>query len=63
MGSPVDSNSVPEPWDMPGYTDKVIMAAGCIYPRFFNRTYLAMDQYVSHTLLSNKVRLHMNMVN
>ncbi len=29
MGSPVDSNSVPEPWDMPGYTDKVIMAAGC----------------------------------
>ena len=28
MGSPVDSNSVPEPWDMPGYTDKVIMAAG-----------------------------------
>lgn len=29
MGSPVDSNSVPEPWNMPGYTDKVIMAAGC----------------------------------
>ena len=29
MGSPVDSNSVPEPWDMPGYTDQVIMAAGC----------------------------------
>ena len=28
MGSPVDSNSVPEPWDMPGYTDKVIIAAG-----------------------------------
>ena len=28
MGSPVDSNSIPEPWDMPGYTDKVIMAAG-----------------------------------
>lgn len=28
MGSPVDSNSVPEPWEMPGYTDKVIMAAG-----------------------------------
>lgn len=28
MGSPVDSNSVPEPWDMPGYTDQVIMAAG-----------------------------------
>ena len=28
MGSPVDSNSVPEPWDMPGYNDKVIMAAG-----------------------------------
>ena len=27
-GSPIDSNSVPEPWDMPGYTDKVIMAAG-----------------------------------
>ena len=28
MGSPVDSNSVPEPWDMPGYNDKVIMASG-----------------------------------
>ena len=28
MGSPIDSNSVPEPWNMPGYTDKVIMAAG-----------------------------------
>ncbi len=28
MGSPVDSDSIPEPWDMPGYTDKVIMAAG-----------------------------------
>lgn len=26
--SPVDSNVVPMPWDMPGYTDKVIMAAG-----------------------------------
>lgn len=29
MASPVDSNAVPEPWDMPGYTDQVIMAAGC----------------------------------
>ena len=28
MGSPVDSNSVAEPWDMPGYADKIIMAAG-----------------------------------
>lgn len=28
MGSPVDSDSIPEPWDMPGYTDKIIMAAG-----------------------------------
>lgn len=27
-GSPIDSNSVPEPWDIPGYTDQVIMAAG-----------------------------------
>ena len=27
-GSPIDSNSVPEAWDMPGYVDKVIMAAG-----------------------------------
>ena len=26
--SPVDSNVVPIPWDMPGYNDKVIMAAG-----------------------------------
>lgn len=28
MGSPIDSFAVPEPWDMPGYVDKVIMAAG-----------------------------------
>ena len=27
-GSPIDSFVVPEPWDMPGYTDKIIMAAG-----------------------------------
>ena len=27
-GAPVDSFVSPEPWDMPGYTDKVIMAAG-----------------------------------
>jgi len=26
--SPVDGNSVPMPWEMPGYDDKVIMAAG-----------------------------------
>ncbi|WP_372996379.1 aminotransferase class I/II-fold pyridoxal phosphate-dependent enzyme [Lutispora sp.] len=28
LGSPVDSFVSPEPWDMPGYNDKVIMAAG-----------------------------------
>ena len=27
-GSPVDSYVTPEPWDMPGYSDQVIMAAG-----------------------------------
>ena len=27
-GSPVDSNSIAEPGDMPGYDDKIIMAAG-----------------------------------
>lgn len=27
-GSPVDSHLFPEPWDMPGYEDQVIMAAG-----------------------------------
>jgi len=27
-GSAIDSLSVPEPWDMPGYTDKIIMASG-----------------------------------
>lgn len=27
--SPVDGFVVPEPWEQPGYTDKVIMAAGC----------------------------------
>ena len=26
--SPIDSNVIPIPWDMPGYTDQVIMAAG-----------------------------------
>ena len=26
--SPVDSYAAPEPWDMPGYTDQIIMAAG-----------------------------------
>ena len=26
--SPIDSNALPLPWDMPGYTDQVIMAAG-----------------------------------
>ena len=26
--SPIDSNVVPMPWEMPGYTDEVIMAAG-----------------------------------
>ncbi len=28
MGSAIDSKSIPEPWDMPGYNDKVIMASG-----------------------------------
>lgn len=27
-GAPVDANVVPEPADMPGYDDQVIMAAG-----------------------------------
>ena len=26
--SPIDSNVIPMPWEMPGYTDEVIMAAG-----------------------------------
>ena len=26
--SPIDSNAIPEAWDMPGYTDKIIMASG-----------------------------------
>lgn len=28
MGSPIDAFAVPQPWDMPGYEDKVIMASG-----------------------------------
>lgn len=28
MSSPVDSMALPEPWDMPGYQEQVIMAAG-----------------------------------
>ena len=27
-GSPIDSNVTPYPWDMPGYADKIVMAAG-----------------------------------
>ena len=27
--SPIDSNVLPLPWEMPGYNDEVIMAAGC----------------------------------
>lgn len=27
-GAPIDSHLTPEPWDMPGYDDQVIMAAG-----------------------------------
>ncbi len=30
--SPVDSYAAPEPWDMPGYADPVIMAAGTFVP-------------------------------
>lgn len=30
--SPVDSFAAPEPWDMPGYSDQVIMAAGTFVP-------------------------------
>ena len=28
LGSPIDGNAVPMPWDMPGYEDQVIMASG-----------------------------------
>ena len=28
LASPIDSFALPEPWDMPGYDDKVVMAAG-----------------------------------
>ena len=28
MASPIDSMALPEPWDMPGYNDPVVMAAG-----------------------------------
>ena len=28
MGSPIDSNAIPEASDMPGYSDKIIMASG-----------------------------------
>ena len=27
-GSAIDSSALPEPWDMPGYNDKIIMASG-----------------------------------
>lgn len=28
LGSPIDGNAIPMPWDMPGYEDQVIMASG-----------------------------------
>lgn len=28
MGSPIDSSTIPIPWDMPGYEDQIIMASG-----------------------------------
>jgi cystathionine beta-lyase family protein involved in aluminum resistance len=28
MGSAIDANAIPEPTDMPGYEDKIIMASG-----------------------------------
>jgi len=28
MGSAIDAHSIPEPWDMPGYNDQIIMASG-----------------------------------
>ena len=28
IASPVDSMALPEPWDMPGYDEQVVMAAG-----------------------------------
>ena len=31
--SPVDSMAMPEPWDMPGYDDQVVMAAGTFVAR------------------------------
>lgn len=40
MGSAIDSSAVPEPWDMPGYTDKIIMASGSFTQRFINRIIL-----------------------
>ena len=32
MASPVDAMALPEPWDMPGYADQVVMAAGTFVP-------------------------------
>ncbi|MDR0197872.1 MAG: methionine gamma-lyase family protein [Oscillospiraceae bacterium] len=31
-GSPVDSHATPQPWDMPGYQNKIIMASGAFNP-------------------------------
>lgn len=38
MGSPIDSNSIPEPWDMPGYRRPSNNGGRSIHTRFFNRT-------------------------
>lgn len=40
MGSPVDSDSIPEPWDMPGYRRPSNNGSRSIYTRFINRTIL-----------------------
>ena len=38
-GAPVDSFLTPEPWDMPGYENQVIMAAGAFNMGGFNRAF------------------------
>ena len=38
-GAPVDSFVTPEPWDMPGYDNQVIMAAGAFHARRVDRAF------------------------
>ena len=55
-GSPVDSKVTPIPWDMPGYTDQVIMAAGAFTHDGERAAHRAVDDDRAKGLNPGRVR-------